>query len=89
MNAFDFTARQFRNATLAESILAGETPLADYPIYTRLQWESEAQGALDTGDDTELLAMVAEQEEADREEEQARRNAYWGRSPARRSWWNA
>lgn len=86
MNALDHTARMFRNPTLAESILAGDIPHADWPIFTAQEWEREAQSAIDWDDDTDLLAMIAEQEQADLEEEAARRAEYSGKAPNRRSW---
>ena len=75
---------------LAARILAGEMPGHDYwPEFTPDEWRREAQGALDTGDFTELLSMVAQQDEADREETALRHAEYSGRSPMRRSWMEA
>ncbi|GEM_PF-4938173 len=74
-------------ASLARSILAGDLPKADYPIFTRQQWMDEAQGALDTGDTTELRWMIDQQDEADREEHRLAVLAYRGVHPRKRSWW--
>ena len=87
MKAFDHTAVAFRDATMAERILAGEIPCADWPVFTADQWRDEAQAVLDTGDDSELRWMIDHQEEADREEERLRRAEYSGTAPSRRSWW--
>ena len=77
------------NLTRAHRILAGDLPKADYPIFTRQQCMDESQGALATGDTTELRWMIDQQEEADREEHRLAVLAYRGVHPRRRSWMEA
>ena len=72
---------------LAARILAGEIPGHDYwPEFTPDEWRAEAEAAIECDDYTELLAMVAQQDEADREETALRHAEYSGVSPSRRSW---
>ena len=71
---------------LAAAILNGNMPKADWPIYTPAEWLDEARNAIAENDYDTLLAMVDEQDEADREEEALRRAEYSGTAPSRRSW---
>ena len=75
---------------LAARILAGEMPGHDYwPEFTPDEWRAEAEAAIECDDYTELLSMVAQQDEADREETALRHAEYSGRSSMRRSWMEA
>lgn len=65
-----------RGIALANAILAGDLPLADYPLFTARDWHWAAQGAIDANDYAELLAMRDEQDEHDREETRERSLAY-------------
>ena len=70
---------------LAARILAGEIPGHDYwPEFTPDEWRAEAEAAIECDDYTELLAMVAQQDEADREETALRHAEYSGVSLIRR-----
>lgn len=75
-----------KGIALANDVLGGMWPIGDYPIFTQSDWKHAAELALADSDYSDLLAMEAEQDEADREEERERHAAYSGRSPMRRSW---
>ena len=65
--------------SLAERILAGDMPQADYPIWTAQQWRDEAQMALDCEDEDELYSMLAMQREEDAKRNRSAIDAYFGR----------
>lgn len=67
---------QIKGIALANDIMAGKLPVADYPIFTASEWRLAADQALVDDHYDCLLAMVAEQEEEDREEAALRDHAY-------------
>lgn len=69
-----------KGVALANDVLGGTWPIGDYPIFTQSEWRLAADLALADGDYSDLLAMEAEQEEADREEEMER-NEEMSRNP--------
>ena len=71
------TPIDIKGIALANDILGGKLPPADYPIFTDSDWHWAAECALDCDDYSELLDMAEEQRLHDIEEEADRRHTYY------------
>ena len=67
---------QIKGIALANDIMAGKLPVADYPIFNPSEWRLAADQALVDKHYDFLLDMVAEEEKRDRRINSERNHAY-------------